>query len=541
VSDVAALQALFEPFNRSDAPGLVVGVAQHGRPLYSAALGLASVQHQVANTLATCMRIGSTTKHFTCLAALLLAEEGKLDLDAPATRWLPELPTDQAVPTLRQFMTHTSGYRCGLALSLLANGHTLQPPGWDLAALARQQERNFAPGEDQSYCNGGYHLLSIAIERVSGVPLAAFLRSRIFEPMGMHDTALVPSDHVCVPGLAAPHLPLPSGGWRRGFFPSDEVLGEGGMVSTVHDMQRWLAHLRAPERIVSAESWRQMFEPARLANGYATSYSLGLMHHHYRGVQVLHHAGGVIGGNSQMLTVPAHALDINIMVNGAAANASELAWQVLDVLLADHLGPPPAPLQSAAWLHLLGATYAGDEGVQLAFVDFGGRLALSLQHAMPSPGAVLREQGDQIICDAAAITRIHFNRAALVAGSDGQAPERLVMRRCGQQVELHRLGAVPSPNEIAPRLIGRYHSHDLAADAQIDFSDKVLTLRMRGEFSAWRSFKVEALSLTRCTLIDEGLLPRRLTLDIEPGVEPVHCFRLDDPRARRLKFVRVQA
>jgi oxygen-independent coproporphyrinogen-3 oxidase len=64
------------------------------------------------------MRIASTTKHFTCLAALLLAEEGKLDLDAPATRYLPELPTPRGVPTLRQFMTHTSGVRCYVDLLL---------------------------------------------------------------------------------------------------------------------------------------------------------------------------------------------------------------------------------------------------------------------------------------------------------------------------------------------------------------------------------------------------------------------------------------
>ena len=90
-SDAVALDEIFQPFNVSDRPGLVVGIAQHGKTLYRRAFGLASVELGVANTPHTRMRIGSTTKHFTCLAALLLAEEGKLDLDVSVRTYLPEL------------------------------------------------------------------------------------------------------------------------------------------------------------------------------------------------------------------------------------------------------------------------------------------------------------------------------------------------------------------------------------------------------------------------------------------------------------------
>src|ERR1700712_4198459 len=101
---VAALDDVFKPVNRSDAPGLVVGVARHGKPIYRSAFGLASIEHGVANTPWTRMRIGSTSKHFTCLAALLLVEDGKLDIDVDARRYLPELPETADKPTLRQFM-----------------------------------------------------------------------------------------------------------------------------------------------------------------------------------------------------------------------------------------------------------------------------------------------------------------------------------------------------------------------------------------------------------------------------------------------------
>ena len=104
---VAALDDLFQSVNRSDAPGLVVGVAHHGKTAYRRAFGLASVELSVANTPRTRMRIGPTSKHFTCLAALLLAKEGLIDIDASVRRYIPELPPRKAEPTLRQLMSNT--------------------------------------------------------------------------------------------------------------------------------------------------------------------------------------------------------------------------------------------------------------------------------------------------------------------------------------------------------------------------------------------------------------------------------------------------
>ena len=89
---VAALDALFQAVNRTDSPGLAVGVAVDGRVVFRRAYGMASLEQRVANTPSTKLRIGSVSKHFTCLAVMLLAEEGRLDIDVPVTTWLPELP-----------------------------------------------------------------------------------------------------------------------------------------------------------------------------------------------------------------------------------------------------------------------------------------------------------------------------------------------------------------------------------------------------------------------------------------------------------------
>src|SRR5579862_9727210 len=292
---VAALDDLFQPLLRSDLPGIVVGVAVKGEPVYRKGFGLASIEHGVANTPWTRMRIGSTSKHFACLAALLLVEEGKLDIDVDVRTYLPELPKVEPAPTLRQFMTHTSGLRDYLDVGFLASGMTIKPKGVGLATQVRQGGVNYVAGEKMIYNNGGYHLLSLVIERVSGMPFEQFLKERIFDPLKMVDTRSVPSDFEIHRGTATLHVPQPDGSFRRGIFPTEEVRGEGAIVSTIDDMLAWLAHLRGPHTVGSEASWAQMTTPARLSNGLTCKYALGLMVDQYRGVDVVHHGGTVIG------------------------------------------------------------------------------------------------------------------------------------------------------------------------------------------------------------------------------------------------------
>ncbi len=538
-SHIAALDALFSPACRSDAPGLVVGVAQHGRILYRRGFGLASVEHGTANTPATRMRIGSTSKQFTCLAALLLAEDGLLDIDASVRAYLPELPPIGPEPTLRQLMTHTSGYRCYLDLGFIADGMAIKPPGVAWRVQRRQREANFAAGTNMVYCNSGYQLLSRVIEQVGGLPFEQFLQRRIFEPLGMDDTSSVPSDFELHPGMATLHVPLPAargGGWRRGIFPTEELRGEGAVVSTVDDMLRWLAHLRAPrKRVGSAASWEQMLTPAALANGLANSYALGLMRHGYRGVEVIHHPGAVIGGASQMLTVPSHALDIIIIGNGAAASPRELALRIVDALLADELtATTDANASAARFAPLLGRHYIGrDSGLVFGFSEAaGGALGLCLVNGPP---VALRDDGAQLrqAFEDMAIGPFVLQTAQLRA--EAAAPPWLDMIEAGRTERCDLLPEVPPPlAEAAAPLVGRYWSDDLHAEAHVRFDGARLLLHIHGEHGGNR-YGLQALSteVFGCTELDTPQ-PRAMVLTADRA----DGFRLDTPRTRRLAFTR---
>ncbi|WIT13312.1 serine hydrolase [Paucibacter sediminis] len=540
---VAALDGLFEPFNRSDAPGLIVGVARHGRTLYRRGFGLASVELGVANTAWTRMRIGSTSKHFTCLAVLLLAEDGKLDVDAGVRRYIPELPVLAGEPTLRQLMSHTGGYRCYLDVGFLSEGMAIKPKGVALATQVRQTAVNFAPGEKMMYCNGGYHLLSLVIERISGMPFEQFLQERIFTPLAMQDTTSVPSDFEIHRGMATLHVPLPpeqGGGWRRGIFPTEEVRGEGAMVSTIDDMLAWLAHMRAPAKTVgSAASWQQMVTPARLNNGLVNPYALGLMVHAYRGIDVIHHAGGVIGGSCQMITVPSQALDIIIMTNGAPANPVELAHQIIDALLDPALlGPLDAKPASESFKPMLGTRYhASASGLVFGFAEAAdARLGLCF---LNMPPVALKQRGDALRLgfEDMAMGPLSLPLAAL-AGT-GEAPAMLELSEGGQAERFERLPATPPAlAEVAPALLGRYRAPDLDAEAVVRFEGEKLLLEVFGAFGS-HALELEAFAAAVFGWRVSGS-PLCGVLSAEPGTDGrMAAFRINTTRTRQMRFERL--
>jgi D-aminopeptidase len=532
---VAALDDIFAPVNRSDAPGLVVGVAQDGRPVYRRGFGLASVELGVANGAWTRMRIGSTSKHFACLAALLLAEEGKLDLDAGVRRHLPELPALQAEPTLRQFMTHTGGYRCYLDAGFLSDGMAIKPRGVALATQVRQGDVNFAPGDKMLYNNGGYHLLSLAIERVSGQPFEQFLEERLFAPLGMVDTASVPSDFEIHRGMATLHVAQPDGRWRRGIFPTEEVRGEGAIVSTIDDMLRWLAHLRGPHTVGSADTWAQMVRPTRLNNGSVNPYGLGLMVHGYRGVEVIHHAGGVIGGSCQMITVPGHALDIIIMTNGVAASPVELANRVIDAMLGDEvLGAPEERVSSARFASVLGRRYhAPASGFLAGFGDAGGKLGICLLNNPPIP---LRDEGELLRLGFEDIAMGPFTVRSADIADQAQAPARLEITESGHTLQLELLPDT-APVEALASLEGRYHARDLGADAVVVLEDGCWKLRVFGQH-AINEMTLEPLSADVAGLSHPLFPPLRAALSIDRREGAVTGFRVDTGRTRAMRFDR---
>jgi CubicO group peptidase (beta-lactamase class C family) len=330
--DEKKIDAIFAPLDQCHKPGAAVAIAIGGVPVYRKGFGLASIELPALLTTTMRMRIGSTTKHFACLAFMLLCEDGKAGIDDPIEKHIPEIHAVAHGATMRQIMGHTSGLRDLLSITLLTNG--LGAPVTEEQMVSYYEtidDVDFAPGTAWSYNNGGYQLLTAVIERVAGEPLDDVLRKRIFQPAGMYDTMLRRWDRDFVPNSATLHMIDGKGGYIRDTMGM-EMTAPGGVVSTMDDMLVWLKHMDAPT-VGTAETWALMREPHRLSNGQSTGYGLGLMTVPYRGVETITHGGTVVGGNSQMIKVPFAGLDISIALNRSDANAAVLANQVIDLLV----------------------------------------------------------------------------------------------------------------------------------------------------------------------------------------------------------------
>jgi CubicO group peptidase (beta-lactamase class C family) len=527
------LDALFAPFARSDAPGLAVGVMFKGEIAYRKGFGMASLEHYTANTPGTLMRIGSTTKHMTALLALLLAEDGKLDLDVPIRTYLPELIGPAGDPSIRLLLEHRGGSRCYLDLGFIAHGAAAPTAGYGVKVLTGQTGKNFDLARSMIYNNGGYHLASHAIARAGGAPIALQMKARLFDPLGMRDTRLLVSDHVIVPGMATLHVPDPGGGWRRGLFPSEEVLGEGGVVSTVDDMMTWMRHLKSRNVFGAPSSWAQLFEKPRYAYGEESVYALGMMVASYRGRPQTHHAGGVVGGVSQMALFPEDDLEVVILCNGAPADPVALAERVADILLDGSLAPAPEMLSAASHRAVLGHWWSKADGMIYGLHDEEGMLKLSLC-MLPRPLSLAPDGPDKGRAAPLSIADIVVDLAT--AADTGRLP----ISFGGETADYERLpekGAVAAA-ALAPAAIGAYECADAGCTARITLNGDQLELIIQDPYGSTQAVVEPYGPRVGVAFGNVGGTPFYLALTFEGDEGPAASFQVNTPRTRRLRFTR---
>lgn len=327
--DEHVIDAIFCDLDQTQLPGAAVAVAIAGEPVYRKGFGLANMEFPTILNSGTRMRIGSTTKHFACLAYLLLVEDGLAGIDDEIGTHVPGLAPINARATVRRLMNHTSGIRDLLTITTAFNGFGCALTDRQMIAYYQTiDDADFAPGDRWSYNNGAYMLIGAAIENISGQSLADFLAERIFTPLGMSDTHLRCWNSDFVPNSAALHFRDADGSFSRTYLAM-ETSGAGGIASSMDDMLKWMKHMDAPV-VGTAQTWALMRDTAELNDGWPTNYGFGLVREHYRGVEVVQHSGTVLGGNSHMIKVPDARLDISIAANRSDVNAVALALRIID-------------------------------------------------------------------------------------------------------------------------------------------------------------------------------------------------------------------
>ena len=290
-------------------PGAGLAVLHEGVPIVRRAYGLSDVEQGVAATPATNYRLASVTKQFTAAAILLLAEDGRLSIDDPVRRWLPALPDAADGMIIRHLLTHRSGildYE-----DLIPQGASRQVR--DAAALDLLETENrtyFVPGTSYRYSNSGYVLLSLIVSRTSGMDFAAFLRERIFQPLGMCNTIAFVAGGSKVPHRAFGYS-LRGDSWvRTDQSMTSATLGDGGIYSSIDDLGKWDAAL-SDERLLRAASLRLAFGAATPTDDPTVQYGFG-----WRVTgDIVWHTGETIGFQNVILRHAAHGLTVIVLTN----------------------------------------------------------------------------------------------------------------------------------------------------------------------------------------------------------------------------------
>jgi CubicO group peptidase (beta-lactamase class C family) len=237
----AVIERLMQRYE-GDVPGATLLVLHDGEARVHRGYGRSDLEQGIEAGAATNYRLASVSKQFTAAAILLLAQDGTLAIDDRVRKWLPSLPPAADAITLRQLLTHTSGlldYE-----DLMAEPYVGQIRDAGVLSLLEREDRlQFPPGSAYRYSNSGYALLALVVERASGMAFPDFLRSRIFLPLGMHDTVAFVAGGEAVSNRAWGYSTA-GGQWQRTDQSSTSaVLGDGGIYSNTHDLARWDAAL----------------------------------------------------------------------------------------------------------------------------------------------------------------------------------------------------------------------------------------------------------------------------------------------------------
>lgn len=319
--------------------GITIAVVRGGRVVYSRGYGLSSVELQQTMRDSSLFEIGSITKEFTAAVVLALVDDGRLTLDTPLAKFVPDFPRAKDI-TIRDLLSMRSGIP----------DYTDQP-GFEKAvfspttpdaiiATVKQLPLDFDPGTQWEYSNTNYVLLGMVIEKAGGSAYVDQLFNKVVKPLNMlvttYGNAGASSPDMATGYILQGDRMRPDKPWDL-----DWAYSAGGIVSNVLDLAVWDTAL-LQGKVVSDSDLRQMWSPTVLANGTSVPYGFGWTIESLYGHREIDTNGGLPGYNGRNATFPNDRFDVVVLGNSQAFDAGPIVRQVFAMFF------PPTPAQVAA-------------------------------------------------------------------------------------------------------------------------------------------------------------------------------------------------
>ncbi|MEL7122834.1 MAG: serine hydrolase domain-containing protein, partial [Bacteroidota bacterium] len=331
----AAIDKIFSSFEVPGSAGGSIGIIHNGVFIYKNDYGFANLDQSIPNTDSTKFYIGSMSKQFTAAALLFLEEEGKVDLNDEVKKYLPSFPTYPWPVTLRHLLYHMSGLKDSNTLQLFQGVETNFEEVFtnkDLYQLQiRQKDLEFEPGTRHSYSNGGYIILAMIIEEVSGQTLPKYLEEKIFTPLSMEHTLMSDDHNAILKNRAISYWYLGNQKWERRIKLFD-AYGDGGILTTVNDLLKWDAAFYE-DKLGIKNFAQKMYTLGYYNNGKKRTYARALNIWEYQGHRIIQHNGGMLAYRADLARFPEFNLSIIALGNDSRFNSTWFILQIADLLL----------------------------------------------------------------------------------------------------------------------------------------------------------------------------------------------------------------
>ncbi len=371
----ARIDAIIRSQFPADRPGAAIIAVKNGQVIFRKAYGLANLELGVPLQPDMVFRLGSVTKQFTATAIMMLAEQGKLSIQDPITKYLPDYPMQGHVITVEHLLTHTSGIQSytdmpGWMTSKILADMTVQ----ELIDGFKREPMQFAPGERFAYNNSGYILLGAIIEKASGEDYGRFITDHIFKPLGMNSSYYGTNERI-IPRRVEGYDGSQAEQRNARYLSMTQPYAAGSLVSTVDDLARWDEALYT-ERLLKKPALEQMWTPYKLKDGKPTDYGYGWTLAKLQGRRAVEHGGGIFGFTSYGLRLPDDHVYVAVLCNTTTPKADPgfLARKIAAVLVGKPFPEPVAIQLSPEILEKYTGVYQIDKDTQRTVTVESGKM-----------------------------------------------------------------------------------------------------------------------------------------------------------------------
>jgi len=363
----AMLSALY----KAGEPGATALVAKGGKTVYRKAFGMADMENKVPMRPEHVFEIGSITKQFTAVSILMLMEQGKLKLDDPLTKFIPDYPRGQSI-TIHHLLTHTSGIKNYTDMASWTKRWREDLTPLEMIDIFKNEPLDFPPGDRWNYSNSAYFLLGYIIEKASGISYPEYLQKNIFTPLGMKNTYYGSQSKIIINRA--------QGYQKSGEFVRAEYLSmtqpyaAGAIMSNVDDLLTWQLAING-NKLVKKETIQLAFTPVKLNDGKVQEYGYGWGIGSINGSRTIEHTGGIFGFATDEIYLPDEDIYVVVLSNCDCSGPSDVTTRMAAKAIGKPYSDPVAKIElDPTYAHSLAGNYEFEDGSIRMITADGGQL-----------------------------------------------------------------------------------------------------------------------------------------------------------------------